>query len=162
MTRVDSGWRRCDYAGMAIQFEHTIVVGKPPQRTFEALDDVGLTPKWLGRCTGIEKLTQGPNAVGTKLRYSYREGGRAGQMDGEIVSRTPGERLTMKYSDKIMGVVVDFRMVPAAGGTQLTHAIEITPKTFVAKLFSPLIRRNLPKQTTTAMEKLKVLLESSA
>jgi hypothetical protein len=66
----------------------------------------------------------------------------------------------MKYDDKMMDVVVDFRMAPAAGGTQLTHAIAITPKTLVAKLFSPFIKRRLPKQTTTAMEKLKVLLES--
>jgi uncharacterized protein YndB with AHSA1/START domain len=147
---------------MAISFEHTVNVSKPPQRVFETLDDVAMTPKWLDRCTGIEKLSAGPNTVGTKLRYSYKDGGRRGQMDGEVTARAPGERLTMRYDDKMMEVVVDFRIAADSAGTRLTHAIAITPKTFFAKLFSPMIRRQLPKQTTTAMEKLKAMLESGA
>src|SRR5438477_10262015 len=145
---------------MPIHYEHSVDVAREPQRAFAVLDDVSQTPKWLARCTGIEKLTPGPNAVGTKLRYSFKEGGRSGVMDGEIVARTPNERLTMKYADKMMDVTVDFRMAKSGSGTRLTHAIEITPKTFMAKLFSPLIKRQLPKQTVTAMETLRGLPES--
>jgi uncharacterized protein YndB with AHSA1/START domain len=145
---------------MAIQFEHTIEVLAPTERAFEILDDVSKTPKWLARCTGIEKLSDGPNAVGTKLRYSYKDGGRSGVMDGEVATRVPNERLTYKYADKMMAVTVDFRMKKSGAGTSLTHAIEITPKTFFAKLFSPFIRKQLPKQTIDAMEKLRGLLEA--
>lgn len=81
-------------------------------------------------------------------------------MDGEITTRRPNERLTFKYVDKMMEVVVDFRTEAAGAGTKLTHAIDITPRTFMAKLFSPLIRRQVPKQTIGAMEKLKALLEA--
>ena len=63
------------------------------------------------------------------------------------------------YGDKMMEVTVDFRMVKTSSGARLTHAIDITPKTFVAKLFSPFIRRQLPKQTIGAMERLRALLE---
>jgi hypothetical protein len=145
---------------MSIHFEHGIDVGKSPEEAFAVLDDVSKTPKWLARCTGIEKLSPGPNAVGTKLRYSYKEGGRTGVMDGEITTRAPNERLTFHYADKMMEVTVDFRISKASGGARLVHAIDITPRTFMAKLFSPLIRRQLPKQTITAMETLKALLES--
>src|SRR5262249_35555048 len=120
------------------------------------------TPRWLARCTGIEKRTPGPNAVGMKLRYSYNDGGHAGVMDGEIATHTPNERLTYHYADKMMDVIVDFRMAPAGAGTKLTHAIDITPKTIMAKLVSPLIKMQLPKQTIAAMEKLRELLEADA
>lgn len=146
---------------MSIQFEHAIDVKQSPEQVFAVLDDLGQTPKWLARCTGIELLTPGPLAVGSKLRYGYREGGRTGEMEGEVVARTPGERLGFRYWDKMMEVSVDFRLSrgdQAGAGTRLVHAIRITPKTFIAKLFSPLIRRQLPKQTITAMESLRTLL----
>ena len=146
---------------MSIHFSHTLDVGHEPSRVFALLDDLAMTPKWLERCTGIEKLSSGPNAVGTKLRYSYREGGRTGVMDGEIVTRIPDERLTFRYGDKMMEVSVDFHVTSAATGARLTHTIDITPKTVLAKVFAPFIRRGLPRQTITAMELLRTLLDQS-
>jgi hypothetical protein len=147
---------------MAIHFQHTLDVASDPSQAFAVLDDLRATPKWLERCTGIEKLKPGPNAVGQKLKYSYKEGGRTGVMDGEITARTPNEHLSFHYWDKMMDVTVDFRVSPAAVGARLVHTIEITPKTFFAKMLSPMIRKQLPKQTRTAMERLRELLESSA
>jgi uncharacterized protein YndB with AHSA1/START domain len=146
---------------MTIHFEHTLDVAADPDRTFSLLDDVTQTPRWLSRCTGIEKLTPGPLAVGSQLRYAYKDGGRKGTMNGEITARSPGERLTYHYTDKMMEVVVDFRVARAQTGARLTHAIAITPKTFMGKLVAPLIRRGLPKQTVSAMEKLRDLLKTN-
>jgi uncharacterized protein YndB with AHSA1/START domain len=145
---------------MAIHFEHTLHVARPPASVFALLDDLSQTPRWLSRCTGIEKLDTGDNRVGMRLRYAYKEAGRAGTMEGEITARKPDERLTYQYRDRMMEVVVDFKMAAGADGTQLTHAIDITPRTFLAKLMAPLIRRQLPKQTVTAMTTLKGLVEA--
>ena len=82
-------------------------------------------------------------------------------MDGEITARAPNERLTFRYSDAMMEVGVDFQVAPSPAGTKLQHTIDITPKTFFAKLMSPLIRRQLPKQTVTAMETLRGLLQGN-
>jgi hypothetical protein len=145
---------------MAITVQHTIELRREPAAVYALLDDLGKTPTWRSRCTGIEKLDPGPNAVGHRLRYSYKDGGRRGVMDGQITARAAGERLAFRYWDKMMDVTVDFEVAAlGARGTRLTHAIGITPKTFFAKLFSPLIRRALPKQTIDAMEKLRGLLE---
>ena len=95
---------------MSIHFDYAIEIEQSPEQAFTVLDDVSLTPKWLARCTGIEKLTPGENAIGTKLRYSYQEAGRTGQMDGEITARVPNERLTYHYADKMMEVTVDFQI----------------------------------------------------
>src|SRR5215831_17950872 len=132
---------------MPIRFEHAIDVARGPAEIFAILDDLSQTPRWLARCTGIEKLSPGPNAVGTRLRYAYREGGRAGTMDGEIVARIPDERLTFKYRDKMMEVSVDFHVCSAPGGSRLTHTIDITQKSVLARIFGPFIRRGLPRQT---------------
>jgi len=145
---------------LSIHFEHSVDVARNPEQVFAIVEDFGRTPGWLERCTGLEKLSPGPNAVGTKLRYAYREGSHTGVMEGEITARVPGERLTCHYRDKLMAVTVDFRMSRTATGTRLTHAIEIVPQTLIARLMSPLIKRHLPAQTTAAMERLKSLIEA--
>ena len=143
---------------MSIEFEHGIDVPQSPEQVFAVLDDVGQTPRWLARCTGIEKLTPGENAVGTRLRYSYHDGGRSGVMEGEVTAREVGRRLTFQYGDPMMEVQVDFQMTPQGSGTHLVHAIRITPRTLMAKLVAPMIRKQLPGQTIQAMETLRGLL----
>lgn len=145
---------------MSIHFEHSVDVLRSPEQVFTVINDFARTPSWLERCTGLEKLSPGPNAVGTKLRYAYREGSHTGVMEGEITARVPDERLTCHYRDKLLAVTVDFRMTPTATGTRLTHAIEIVPQTLIARLMSPLIKRHLPAQTTATMERLKSLIEA--
>lgn len=143
---------------MSISFEHTLDVPAAPTTVFAILDDVERTPEWLTRCVGMEKLSTGPTGVGTRLRYAFRDAGREGVMEGEVTAHEPGRRLTMRFDDSQMTALVDFRVAPAGdGATSLTHAIELTPKTFAGKLFAPLIRRKLPAQTIHAMEALRSL-----
>lgn len=144
-------------------FAHTVEVNAPHSQVFAILDDVGRTPEWLTRCTRIDKLDDGPNAVGTRLRYHYRDGGRSGEMEGEITAHDSDEHLAMVYRDKLMDVTVDFvaRRGGEPGTTSLTHTIDIRTKG-MGNLFAPIVKMTLPKQTTTAMDKLKALSEAQA
>lgn len=141
------------------EYSHTEHVNVLPASVFELLDDTSRTPEWLSRCTGIDKLTEGPNRVGTKLRYHYKDAGRSGSMDGEITVHEPARHLAMHYVDKMMDVTVDFVTAPEGVGTSLTHSIHIQPKG-LGKVFTPLIKRSLPKQTLDAMAKLKAIAEA--
>ena len=141
-------------------FSHTLSVSAPPSAVFAIIDDFTKTPLWLSRCTGIDKLSEGPNDVGTALKYHYDDGRRSGTMDGQIIAREPDRHFAMKFTDKLMDVTVDFVAASDGVGTTLTHSIDIATKGF-GKLFTPLIRRDLPKQTMDAMTKLKAMAESA-
>jgi len=141
-------------------FAHTLSVSAPPSAVFAIVDDFTKTPLWLSRCTGIDKLSDGPNDVGTELRYHYDDGRRSGTMDGQIIAREPDRHFAMKFTDKMMDVTVDFVAASDGVGTTLTHSIAIATKG-IGKLFTPLIRRDLPKQTMDAMTKLKAMAESA-
>ncbi|MFN0053995.1 MAG: SRPBCC family protein [Planctomycetales bacterium] len=147
---------------MAIRYDHTENVRTTPERAFAAIDDLPLTAQWLPPCVSLDKLTPGPNAPGDKLKYVYRQGGRQAEMEGEIIARTPGERLHCLYQDGMFSVSVDLRVAAAADGVQMRHLIEMTPKTFLGKLMSPLIRMGIGKQTRDAAANLKRLLETPA
>jgi len=146
---------------MAIRCQHAEAIRTTPQGAFAAIDNLPLTAKWLPPCVSLEKIGSGPNAPGDKLRYVYKQGGKTGEMAGEIIARTPGERLHCMYFDRSFDVSVDLRVAAASDGALTTHIIEITPKKFVAKLMSPLIRIGLGKQTREAATNLKKLLESN-
>ncbi len=147
---------------MLIRYEHAETVRVSPERAFATIDDLPLTAKWLPPCVSLEKVGSGPNAPGDKLRYVYKQGGKTSEMAGEIVERTPGERLHCKYFDSMFDVSVDLLVAAASAGALTTHIIEITPKTVFAKLMSPLIRIGVGKQTREAAANLKKLLESTA
>jgi hypothetical protein len=144
-----------------IRYEYSETVRTTPARAFAAIDNLPLTSQWLPPCVSLEKVGSGPNAPGDKLRYVYKQGGQEGEMAGEIIARSPGERLHCKYFDSAFDVSVDLRVGPASDGAVTTHVIEITPKKFPAKLMSPLIRLGLGKQTREAAANLKKLLESA-
>ena len=140
-------------------FAHTETVAASPEHVFAILDDFDRTPEWLTRCTGIDKLTEGPNRPGTQLRYHYRDGRRTGTMAGDVAAREQDQHLTLHFVDKMTDVTVDFRVAPMGAETSLTHEIAIRTLGF-GKLFTPLIKRALPRQTLDAMAKLKALAES--
>lgn len=141
------------------RFSHTLSVSAPPAAVFSIVDDVSRTPQWLSRCTGIDKLSDGPNDVGTPLTYHYDDGRRTGSMDGQVIAREPDRHFAMKFTDRMMDVTVDFVAASDGVGTTLTHTIDIATKG-IGKLFAPLIRRELPKQTIDAMTRLKAMAES--
>lgn len=142
------------------QFSHTLSVSAPPSAIFAIVDDFTKTPQWLSRCTGIDKLSEGANDVGTPLKYHYDDGRRSGTMDGQIIAREPDRHFAMKFTDKMMDVTVDFVAASDGVGSTLTHSIDIATKGF-GKLLTPLIKRDLPKQTMDAMTKLKAMAEAS-
>ena len=146
---------------MSVRFEHQEVVRTTPAKAFAVIDDLPLTAKWLPPCVSLEKVGTGPNAVGDKLKYVFRQGG-VKTMEGEILARVPGERLHARYFDSQFEVSVDLRISPAPDGALTTHIIEITPKSFMGKLMKPLIRLGLKKQTLDAATNLRKLLEGSS
>jgi len=148
---------------MPAVFEHAIDVPEPPHQVFALLDDYSKVPLWLKRCEGVAKQGTGPTKIGDKLRYAYCEGGKHRLMDGVVTAFEQDSLLSYKYFDKMMMVLIDFRMAPNEdGGTHLVHRIEITPHSFMAKLMMPLIRMKLPQQTIEAMESLRKLLAREA
>jgi hypothetical protein len=140
-------------------YTRTLEVNATPEQIFAVLADIPRTPEWLERCTRIDVLSPGEPAVGAKLKYHYRDGRRTGTMDGVVAGYVPGRRLAMLFTDLLMDVSTTFAADPLDGGrAKLRHSIHIRPKG-AGKILTPLISRQLPRQTDRSMERLKELVE---
>jgi uncharacterized protein YndB with AHSA1/START domain len=143
---------------MAVHYEYAVDLACAPVRVFALLEDVARSPEWLSRCTRIEKLDPGPNAVGMRLRYDFLQGKRPGTMVGEITAYAPHDHIAFHYTDKMFAVTIDFKLATIGAGSKLTETVDIEPRSLVGKLMQPLIRRILPKQTEGDLEKLRALV----
>jgi len=142
-----------------IKSESSIEIAKPVDEVFRFVDDTSQAPRWLQECVEVTQTSPGPKAVGSRLHYVYQQGGRRGEMDGEVTAYERDRHLAMRYDDKVFGVEIDFRFAPAAGGTQVTHVCAIAIKNPVAKLMTPMIRGANEKQVVANLARLKQLLE---
>jgi uncharacterized protein YndB with AHSA1/START domain len=144
-----------------IQHEVTFEVPRPVGEVFDYLSDVTKTPQWLARCVKLEQLSPGPLATGSKLAYTYREGGRQGSMEGEAATVDRNRALLFRYWDKMFKVQVGFDFEAAGAGARVRHHIQIEPVSFMMKVVQPLIRMATVKQTAKDIAKLQELLSTA-
>ncbi len=147
---------------MPIRYEHTEPVAASQAAVFGIIDDLPRTHEWLPPCVSLKNVTGRPNGPGDKLHYVFEQGGRRQEMDGEILERVEPEAFVARYEDKAFVVVVDLRLRSDGNGCITKHVIEVTPKTFAGKAFTPLIKLGLGKQTRTAATNLRVIAEREA
>ena len=122
------------------------------------IDDFSSTHQWLSRCIRLQRSGEGENQVGDPLRFFYQGVARDGVMAGVIVSRRPLENLSCEYVASRFKVLVDFSMRPHGNGTYLTHTIDITAGSLLARLAAPLIRRAASRQVRDAIAGLRAYL----
>lgn len=96
--------------------------------------------------------------MGDPLKFFYQGVTRDGVMAGVIVSRRPLENLGCEYVASRFKVRVDFSMRPHGNGTYLTHTIDITAGSPLARLVAPLIRRAVSRHVRDAMTGLRAYL----
>ena len=131
---------------------------RDPAQVFRVIDDFSSTHQWLSRCIRLQRSGEGENQVGDPLRFFYQGVARDGVMAGVIVSRRPLENLSCEYVASRFKVLVDFSMRPHGNGTYLTHTIDITAGSLLARLAAPLIRRAASRQVRDAIAGLRAYL----
>jgi uncharacterized protein YndB with AHSA1/START domain len=142
-----------------IHAEQTIQIDTPPASVFGVLADLSKTPQWNPRCVEVKQVSPGPFAAGAKLHYRFKEPGRQGEMDGEVIACEPSKTLAMRFVDKSMAVDVRFELQAQGSGTSVVHVIDVEPRSFMIKLMTPLLRGALRKQAVSELDKLKKLVE---
>ena len=142
-----------------ITHEESIETSAPPDRVYALLADVARTPEWLCRSTKLEITDGAPIRVGSPLLYVYKEGSGTKSMTGRVTELVPGKTTAFVYTDPMFDVGIRFDLTPAGTGTRISHRIDIEPKKLMAKLFTPLIRIGLRKQTPGDLRKLKEVAE---
>jgi hypothetical protein len=129
-------------------------VSRSPEDVFDFLADLRNESRWNPRVVGIQQITAGPVAAGTRFHGTYRG---IGALDTVLITCDRPSRIAFHSEGPRMEIEGVFMLKGAAGGTDVALDAELRPRGFLSKVapvMGPLFRR----QNAAAAKRLEAAL----
>lgn len=143
-----------------VNLTKSVHVERPQQEVFEFLADPANDPSWRDSAISAEWMTEGPVAIGSRLKSVDKFMGREIESTSEVTAYDPPN----EYGQKSIGGPISFefkmRLEPDGSGTKVTMAATAEVGGFF-KLAEGLVRKQFEKQIASDFEGLKRALEGS-
>ena len=131
---------------------------RPVEDVYAYASTVDTMPEWRGDVSEAEQITEGPLAVGTRIRAGGKVLGRPIGIVIEVTELEPGARFGYRPVSGPLRTHNVYTFESEAGGTlvTLTHDIELSG---IFGLFEPLMARMVRRQYGANLGRLKAVLE---
>lgn len=136
--------------------EVRVRIQRPVAEVYAYTSAAETMPEWRGDVTEAEQLTEGPLAVGTRIRASAKALGRPIGLVVEVTELEPGVMFGYRPVSGPLRTHNVYTFEPDAGGT-LTDEIEMNG---IAAIFEPLMARMVRHQYAANLVRLKAILEA--
>jgi uncharacterized membrane protein len=134
-------------------------IQRPVEDVYAYTSAVDTMPQWRGDVSEAEQLTDGPIAVGTRIRAGGRVLGRPIGLVVEVTELEPGARFGYRPVSGPLRTHNVYTFEPDAGGTLVTLTDEIELRGIFG-LFEPLMGRMVRRQYEANLGRLKAILEA--
>jgi uncharacterized protein YndB with AHSA1/START domain len=114
---------------------------------------------WDPAIVGMEKLTDGPVAVGTRGREVRRFGGRQ-VAEFEVTDVSPLERFAFRNTSGPFAVDRSYEIADRGGSTAVRFTFRMRPKGAMRVLF-PLVKATIGRQVRANIERLAALVPAA-
>lgn len=113
-------------------------IAASPQRCFEVFTDIERLADIVPDITKMEKLTEGPVAVGTRIRCTRMMFGKEASETMEFVECEPAKRYQLEARSHGSHYVTTYSFQPDGDATLVDFDLRATPQSVGARLMSPL------------------------
>lgn len=140
-------------------------ISSPPEIVFALLLDIPRWPELIAAIEKIDLLTPPPVAVGTQFRETRIMFGREATEEMTVSEISPPHRLVLTAFSHGTAYRSEHVLEPIGDGTRLRLEFEGTPRTFLARLFTPLallMRGTIQKQLAADLVDVKRAAEQRA
>ena len=141
-----------------IQHEVTIHLNQPVEQVFAFLLNTSKLATWQSNLIKSEQLTEGPLRAGSRFREVRRINNKEEEIQAEITTLEPNQRLETKTLTK-PHAMVSYSLDPDQGGTRLKYKFVLITRG-VMRLLEPVIASSIKKDTEADFEILKRILEN--
>lgn len=142
-----------------MRVEHKTVIKRLPGEVFAYVTCYENDPVWLSAIVESEKTSEGPVAVGTRLRRVGRVLGRPLATTAEIIEYVPGLKSCFKSLSGSLPQIETRSCEPVDGGTCFTFSVEGYPGRLF-RLSETSLVRIIRRQVEADLNNLKELLET--
>ncbi len=143
------------------RFEDRISIDRPPDRVYDYVADFTRHGEWAGHGLEVTTSTDGPVAVGTTFSTTAKQFGTQHEQS-VITDLVPGKMFAWDSTGALGRVHHWFSLSADGGSTTLSKGAEMVDPTFLAKLTSWKLSRDIPNGIHSDLAKIKARLEGSA
>jgi len=140
------------------EFEVVTVIRRPVEEVFAVITDVAKTPIWTPGLSEVRRTSDGPMGVSATMVYTGTFLGRHYESPVMCTGFATNKQLTTVTTAGPFYLEVDQKLEPTDAGTTLTFHCRGDSRGFY-KLAEPIVVRLTRRQSETAAENLKTLLE---
>ena len=148
---------------MTIAVEVETAIARSPDDVFAELIAIERFPDWLvaSGIVGVERLDDGPAAVGSRVRISQRVAGRSTVLEGSITELEAGRSLGLRGRDPDgVTIEIDAAISPDSPGTRLRWSLRIDlPLRF--RMFESMVAPQVRRAVTLDLEAFRRRMEST-
>lgn len=146
---------------MVLDVRASIEISRPPEAVAAYEFDPANDPSWIGGVKSVEKLTDGPIAVGSRVRRLGSFLGRPIEWIMDVVEHVPARSLGMHAVRSPFPMDVTYELTPSATGTHAS--IRIQGRTSgIYGLLGPLTPIAVRRSVQSDLGRLKRAVEQSA
>ncbi|HEX5149692.1 MAG TPA: SRPBCC family protein [Candidatus Limnocylindrales bacterium] len=149
---------------MTIAVEVETAIARSPEDVFAELIAIERFPDWLvaSGIVGVERLDEGPPAVGSRVRISQRVAGRSTVLEGSITELEAGRSLGLRGRDPDgVTIEIDAAIATDGPGTRLRWSLRIgVPLRF--RMLESMVAPQVRRAVTLDLEAFRRRMESTA
>lgn len=137
-----------------------ILIERSPAEVWAVVSDLGTHPEWRPALVEFRQVSEGPLAVGSRIREVLRWRGRELVLDDVVTALEPGGHFGITGGWKAADFDLDLRLEPIGdGATRVTFDWPLRPKSLLMKVAAPFLRRAMQRATAEEAQLLKELVE---
>jgi uncharacterized protein YndB with AHSA1/START domain len=142
----------------------SIEINRRPEEVFAYLDEVERHGEWQEDVVGVERQTEGPTRLGTRVRETRKVPGGDRSMTYEITEYEPPRRSSFRVLDGPIRAVGTISVVPLDNGSRsrVTIDMDFEGRGISGKLLLPVARGQARKQVPKSQQKMKEILEQGS
>ena len=139
----------------------SIEINRPPDEVFAYLDEVERHGEWQDDIVGVERQTEGPTRLGTRVRETRKVPGGDRSMTYEVTEYDAPRRSSFRVLDGPIRAVGTISVEPLDDGarSRVTIDMDFEGRGISGKLLVPVARTQARKQVPRGQQKMKEILE---
>ena len=142
------------------RFEAKTTIEAPPAQVFDYVSDFSHHPDWSGHDLRVTKDGDGPFAVGTTYSTEAKQFGTQRE-HSTITDITPNTKFAWDSTGALGRVHHWFGLTEADGSTAVVKSAELSAPSFLAKLTSWKLAKDIPAGLENDLATIKARLEGS-
>jgi uncharacterized protein YndB with AHSA1/START domain len=136
-----------------------ILISAAPETVFAYVADMPRHSEWAQHDLSVRQTSTGEVGVGTTFASTGHQFGEQHETQ-TVVDYVPGRRFAFEASGSLGTARHAFDLEQAAGATRVTKSMEIVKPSLMARIMSPMIRKQTTRGLYVDLERIKAKLEA--